>query len=51
MLSGKRKVLFVRVLCASAVRVGVCGVCVCLEALKYNRPINWVGSFCACAVC
>ena len=25
-------VLFVRVLCASAVRVGVCGVCVCLEA-------------------
>ena len=26
--------LFVRVLCASAVRVGVCGVCVCLGALK-----------------
>ena len=25
-------VLFVCVLCASAVRVGVCGVCVCLGA-------------------
>ena len=28
-------VLFVRVLCASSVRVGVCGVCVCLGALAY----------------
>jgi len=29
-------VLFVRVLCASAVRVGVCGGSVCLGALKYS---------------
>ena len=30
-------VLFVRVLCASAVRVGVCGVCVCLGALNNDN--------------
>ena len=29
-------VLFVRVLCANAVRVGVCGGCVCLGALNKN---------------
>ena len=32
-------VLFVRVLCANAVRVGVCGGCVCLGAL--NKKIPW----------
>ena len=36
-LEERGSVLFVRVLCASSVRVGVCGVCVCLGA--------------ACAVC
>jgi len=30
-------VLFVRVLCASAVRVGVCGGSVCLGALKKKK--------------
>ena len=29
-------VLFVRVLCASAVRVGVCGGSVCLGALRFK---------------
>jgi len=38
--------------CVCAVRVGVCGVCVCVGALKYKCiKINWVGSFCECAVC
>jgi len=33
-----KKFTFVRVLCASAVRVGVCGgVCVCLGALKKKK--------------
>jgi len=30
-------VLFVRVLCASAVRVGVCGGSVCLGALRFKK--------------
>jgi len=30
-------VLFVRVLCASAVRVGVCGGSVCLGALRFSK--------------
>ena len=40
--------LFVRVLCASAVRVGVCGVCVCLGALIIQKKN--VGVLCASAV-
>ena len=36
-----KKFTFVRVLCASAVRVGVCGgVCVCLGALKKKKKIG-----------
>ena len=31
--------LFVRVLCASAVRVGVCGVCVCLEDQQNTKRL------------
>jgi len=43
-------VLFVRVLCASSVRVGVCGVCVCsgdleLKKIMVNTYVSVSGLF------
>jgi len=48
-------VLFVRVLCASAVRVGVCGGSVCLGALRFRQRVLFAsavrGGVCGVCVC